>query len=111
MEFQNKFKNDGLSVIGVSMDDDGWKSVKPFLGKQPINYPIVVGNERLAKLYGVESMPMTPFTDRDGKIADSFWSCPGARSAATIGLGRVPILASSATRSGRIGFGSPQSWH
>jgi len=31
IEFQDKYKNSGLSAIGVSLDDDGWKSVKPFL--------------------------------------------------------------------------------
>jgi cytochrome c biogenesis protein CcmG/thiol:disulfide interchange protein DsbE len=59
MEFQNKYKASGLSVIGVSMDEDGWKSVKPFLEKQPVNYPVVIGNPELAKRYMVNAMPMT----------------------------------------------------
>lgn len=71
MEFQSKYEAAGLSVIGVSMDEDGWKSVRPFLEKTPVNYSIVVGNLDLAKLYGVDSMPMTLLIDRDGKIADS----------------------------------------
>jgi cytochrome c biogenesis protein CcmG/thiol:disulfide interchange protein DsbE len=71
MEFQGKYKDSGLSVIGVSMDEDGWKSVKPFLEKNPMNYSVVVGNPGLAKLYGVDSMPMTLLIDRDGKIAAS----------------------------------------
>ena len=45
--------------------------MKPFLGKSPINYSVVVGNPDLAKLYGVDSMPMTLLIDRDGKIAAS----------------------------------------
>jgi peroxiredoxin len=69
MEFQSKYKDSGLSAIGVSMDDDGWKSVKPFLRKKPINYPVVVGNPALAKLYGVDAMPVTLLIDRDGMIA------------------------------------------
>jgi peroxiredoxin len=71
MEFQSKYKNSGLSVIGVSMDEDGWKSVKPYLEKSPMNYSVVVGNQDLAKLYGVDSMPMTLLIDRDGKVAVS----------------------------------------
>src|SRR5258708_9530690 len=31
MEFDAKYKDRGLAVIGVSMDEDGWKTVKPFL--------------------------------------------------------------------------------
>jgi peroxiredoxin len=71
MEFQRKYKERGLVVIGVSMDEDGWKSVKPFLREHNLNYPIVVGSENLAHQYGVDSMPVTLLIDRDGQIAES----------------------------------------
>ncbi len=71
MEFQQKYKARGLAVIGVSMDEDGWKSVKPYLAKHPINYPIAIGNPDLAKLYNVEAMPVTLLIDREGAIASS----------------------------------------
>lgn len=58
-------------MIGVSMDEDGWKSVKPFLEKTKLSYPVVIGNEALAKLYGGDAMPMTLLIDRNGKIAAS----------------------------------------
>ena len=70
MDFQKKYKAVGLSVVGVSMDEDGWKSVRPFLEKMPINYPIVVGNQDLAQRFGVDALPVTLLIDRDGKIAD-----------------------------------------
>jgi cytochrome c biogenesis protein CcmG/thiol:disulfide interchange protein DsbE len=70
MDFQKKYKTDGLSVLGVSLDEDGWKSVRPFLEKTPINYPIVIGNQDLAERFGVDAMPVTLLIDRDGKIAD-----------------------------------------
>jgi cytochrome c biogenesis protein CcmG/thiol:disulfide interchange protein DsbE len=69
MEFESRFKDSGLVVIGVSMDDDGWKSVKPYLQLKKMNYPVVIGNEDLAKQYGLASMPMTALIDRGGKIA------------------------------------------
>jgi peroxiredoxin len=78
MEFDTKYKREGLAVIGVSMDDDGWKSVKPFLaqkrdpetgGNTAMKYPVVIGNETLAKQYNLTSMPMTLLIDRQGKIA------------------------------------------
>ena len=71
VEFQNKYKDSGLVVIGVSMDDDGWKSVKPFLAENKLNYRVVIGDAALGKLYNVDSMPVTLLIDRDGKIADS----------------------------------------
>jgi thiol-disulfide isomerase/thioredoxin len=71
IEFASPYKSRGLAVIGVSMDDDGWKAVKPYLAEKKINYPVVVGNDDLAKLYGVRSLPVTLLIDREGKIAAS----------------------------------------
>jgi peroxiredoxin len=70
-EFANRYKGQGLTVIGVSMDEDGWKSVQPFLKENKLNYPVVIGDKDLAKQYGVDSMPVTLLIDRDGKIAES----------------------------------------
>ena len=69
MEFQNRYKDKRFSVIGVSMDEDGWKSVKPFIEEQKMNYAVVIGNEALAKLYAVDALPVTLLIDRNGKIA------------------------------------------
>jgi peroxiredoxin len=80
MEFDAKYKNRGLAVIGVSMDEDGWKTVKPFLalqkdpetgGHTAMKYPVVIGSASLAKQYNLTSMPMTLLIDRDGRIAVS----------------------------------------
>src|SRR6202042_2881199 len=71
-EFQDKYRKDGLAAIGVSMDDDGWKSVKPFLEEHKLNYPVVIANQDLTTRYGgLPSLPMTLLIDRDGKIAES----------------------------------------
>jgi cytochrome c biogenesis protein CcmG/thiol:disulfide interchange protein DsbE len=52
------------------MDEDGWKSVRPWLAEKQVNYPIVIGNQALADRYGLSGMPLTALVDRDGKIAD-----------------------------------------
>jgi cytochrome c biogenesis protein CcmG/thiol:disulfide interchange protein DsbE len=70
VEFQDKYKSQGLAAIGVSMDD-GWKAVKPFLAEHKLNYPIVIGSDSLAKQYAVESLPVTLLIDRRGNIAES----------------------------------------
>ena len=67
--FESRYMADGLQVIGVSLDDDGWKSVVPFLGKTPVNYPVVIASGEVATRYGVEAMPMTVLIDREGKVA------------------------------------------
>lgn len=70
MEFEQQLKDRGFAVLGVSMDEDGWKAVKPFVEKEKINYRIILGNDQVGDAYGgVESLPTTFVIDRDGKIA------------------------------------------
>jgi peroxiredoxin len=69
-DFQRKSQDKGLVVLGVSMDDDGWQSVKPFLARMKVNYRVVLGNDQTAQLYGgVDALPTTFLIDRQGKIA------------------------------------------
>lgn len=70
VEFQDKYRKAGLSVIGVALDEEGWNSVRPFLAEHKINYPVAVGDSRLAKAYGVNAMPVTLLIDRKGRIAE-----------------------------------------
>ena len=73
VDYQTRFKSRGLAVIGISMDEDGWKSVKPFLKTHKLNYRVVIGTEDLARQYGgVDNMPKTILIGRDGKIAATY---------------------------------------
>jgi len=69
VEFNKTYKDSGFAVVGVSLDDDGWKSVKPYLAETKIDYT-VVGDDIVSKSYGgVDSLPATFIIDRDGRIA------------------------------------------
>jgi peroxiredoxin len=70
VEFQKQYSDQGLVVVGISMDGDGWKSVRPWLKQKKVNYPIVIGSEGLANQYGLDGMPLTALVDREGRIAD-----------------------------------------
>jgi cytochrome c biogenesis protein CcmG/thiol:disulfide interchange protein DsbE len=70
VDMQRKYKDRGLVVIGIAMDDEGWKAVKPFLDEMKVNYRVVMGNDQTADLYGgVEALPTTFVLDREGRIA------------------------------------------
>ena len=70
VEFERKHKDQGFAVIGISMDEDGWSTVKPFVTQLGVNYRVVIGNDRTADSYGgIEGLPTTFLIDRDGKIA------------------------------------------
>jgi peroxiredoxin len=69
-EFERKYKDRGFTVLGVSVDEDGWKAVKPYVAQKRMNYPVVLGNEKVSDSYGgVDSIPTTLMVDRDGRIA------------------------------------------
>jgi peroxiredoxin len=70
MEFEQQFKDRGFAVVGVSMDEDGWTAVKPYLVRMKVNYRILLGNDQVGTQYGgVDSLPTTFLIDRQGKIA------------------------------------------
>jgi cytochrome c biogenesis protein CcmG/thiol:disulfide interchange protein DsbE len=69
-EFESKYKGSGLAVLGVSMDDVGWKSVRPFIAQSRINYRVMVGDDATASRFGgIDSLPETLLIDRKGRIA------------------------------------------
>jgi cytochrome c biogenesis protein CcmG/thiol:disulfide interchange protein DsbE len=71
-EFQRKYRAQGLSVIGVSLDAEGWKVVKPFVAKAAVPYRIVLGNDSSAQAYGIGNMPDTFLIDKEGRIAATY---------------------------------------
>jgi thiol-disulfide isomerase/thioredoxin len=70
IEFQNKYKQQGLEVIGV-VTEDTLEKAKPFAAQWKMNYTILQGNERddvddaFGPMYG---LPVTVLISRDGKI-------------------------------------------
>jgi thiol-disulfide isomerase/thioredoxin len=71
VEFEKKYESEGLSAIGVAVDEEGWRTVKKYLAEHPITYPIVLGDfDVLEKRFGLPaSLPVTLLIDRQGRIA------------------------------------------
>ncbi len=70
-EVYEKYRSSGLEIIGVSLDHGGWSRVKPFLARNQIPYPIVIGDDNLYFAYGGESaIPTTVFVDKKGNITE-----------------------------------------
>jgi len=72
VEFDNKYRANGLTVVGVSMDDDGWKLVKPFIATAKVPYTIILAGDAIAQKYSIESMPDTFLIDRQGRLAATY---------------------------------------
>jgi cytochrome c biogenesis protein CcmG/thiol:disulfide interchange protein DsbE len=69
IEFDKAYRSQGLAAIGVSMDDEGWKTIEPYLKKSPISYTIVAGNFDTARPYNITALPVTVLIDRAGRVA------------------------------------------
>lgn len=69
-QLQDKYRAQGLEIIGVS-EDSGIADVRSYLLKNPLNYQIVWDNGRLQNTYGVPfGLPTTLFINRQGKITE-----------------------------------------
>lgn len=69
VELQNKYGDQGLQIVGVSMDD-GPEPVRDFYQRFKMNYPVVMGNAKTGELYGgVFGLPIAFLIGRDGRIA------------------------------------------
>jgi len=80
--FQQKYANQGFTILGVAMDDSGKKVVDPFVrttqfdvngAKVTMSYPIMLGNDDIAQKFGgLIGLPTSVLISRDGKIVKRF---------------------------------------
>ncbi len=69
VQLQSKYGDQGLQIIGVSMDD-GREPVRDFCQRFKMNYPVVMGNAKTGELYGgVLGLPLAFLIGRDGRIS------------------------------------------
>jgi peroxiredoxin len=64
-----RYKDQGLVVIALSMDSGGAKSVKPYIEQAKYTYPVGLDPKmEVAQLYGARSVPSTFIIDRSGVL-------------------------------------------
>ena len=70
IEFEKQYQAQGFTVLGVSMDEDGWKAITPYVAEHRVNYPVVLGDEDVSRDYGgIDALPTTFVIARDGKVS------------------------------------------
>jgi thiol-disulfide isomerase/thioredoxin len=68
VRLQERYRDQGLVVIGVSMDDDV-EPVRDFYREFNMNYAVAMGDQRVSDLYGgIIGLPTTFLIGRDGRI-------------------------------------------
>jgi peroxiredoxin len=65
----NEYRDQGLEVIGVGLDQQGASVIAPFVEANDVTYTILVGGQDIGRSYKVSSIPMTLMIDRNGVVA------------------------------------------
>ncbi len=55
-------------VIGIALDQDGLKSIKPFVASNNINYTVLVGDEEVFQRFNGVGIPYTLVLDPSQRI-------------------------------------------
>jgi thiol-disulfide isomerase/thioredoxin len=68
VRLQERYRDQGLVVIGVSLDDSV-QPVREFYREFKMNYAVAMGDDRMTELYGgILGLPTTFLIGRDGRI-------------------------------------------
>jgi thiol-disulfide isomerase/thioredoxin len=68
VDLQNRYRDRGFAIIGISMDYSP-DPVPEFYKQFKMNYPVALGDDKLAALYGgILGLPTTFMIGRDGRI-------------------------------------------
>ena len=66
------YKDRGVVVLAVSMDEGGWDAVQSFVKDYGIQYTVLKGNEDVAVKYQVRTIPMLLVLDKQGKVSKRY---------------------------------------
>jgi peroxiredoxin len=73
VDLQKRYAEQGFSLLGISLDEEGAEVVKPFAQQFGINYPVVIGNTEVSAAYGgMQALPTAFLIGRDGRILEVF---------------------------------------
>ncbi len=65
------YRDKGLVIVGVSVDQNGWQVVKPFINQFKINYPVLMANQQVVMDYGgIQAIPTTFIINQQGEIVE-----------------------------------------
>lgn len=72
-ELAETYRDQGVEVLGLSLDEEGLSITKPFVEKLNVTYPIVEADRETYQAYGnVLTIPHTFVIDREGTVTKRF---------------------------------------
>jgi len=61
-----------ISYESLKNAQEAWTRVRPFVQSHRINYPILMGDDEVTKLYDIQALPVTHLIDASGRIAATY---------------------------------------
>lgn len=71
-KLHNAYKDKGLVVLAVSVDQGSWDVVKSFMTEYGITYTVLKGTDDVAEKYQVRNIPMLLVLNKEGKISKRY---------------------------------------
>jgi len=69
VDLYNNYRDEGLVVLGVSIDEQGKSVVEPFMEKYSVNYPMIIDDGSVMDKYGpTMGIPTSYIIDREGNL-------------------------------------------
>lgn len=69
VKLRDRYHDEGLEIIGISLDEGDQEAVAGFAERFKINYPIVMGTMETVEAYGpMNAIPTTFVIDRQGQV-------------------------------------------
>lgn len=73
IKLQDEFAEQGFSVVAVSVDQGGAKSVKKMVDKTGINYPVLLADSKITRDFGnIVGIPTSFLVNRKGKVIKNY---------------------------------------
>ena len=70
-DLQKQYGPDGLAVLGIAMDDSKPDAIAKFASEMGVNYPVLLGTDKVSDDYGdVQYLPTTFYIGRNGVVLD-----------------------------------------
>ena len=66
----SRYRDRGVEIIGISVDQSPEDEVPAFIKKIPIDYPVLLGSPDLMYRYGIRGLPTTFIVDRSGRVVN-----------------------------------------
>jgi peroxiredoxin len=71
LELYEQYKDEGMVILGISLDQQGEAAVKSFAGKMDITYPLIMASRDIMEKYQPgQYIPATIVIDKEGRVRD-----------------------------------------